>query len=67
MQRERIQAQRARFQPDVVTLIESVTRARADYREAESAKNEARMALDRLMQETLAKFQTAINSWLGLR
>ena len=53
-----------RYDAETVTLVKRVTRARSEYKEAETAKDEARVELDKLMAETLKKFQQAINAWL---
>lgn len=47
-----------------VSLVDAVRIARADYKTAELAKVAAREELDKLMAETLARFQQSINDWL---
>lgn len=53
-----------RYDVKTVNLVDAVTKARADYKAAETAKELARTELDKLMADTLAKFQQAINDWL---
>lgn len=53
-----------RYEAVTVQLVEAVKKAREDYKEAEKAKDAAREALDKLMADTLVKFQEAINDWL---
>jgi wobble nucleotide-excising tRNase len=56
---------KSRFDEAVVALVKDVAEARAAYKSAETAKDSARDALDKLMADTLSKFQGAINAWLG--
>lgn len=53
-----------RYDIKTMSFVENVRTARADYKTAEAAKDEARAALDKLMAETLTKFQQSINDWL---
>lgn len=54
----------SRHEAKVVSLVDAVTTARAEYKAAESSKNAARAELDKLMADTLLKFEVAINEWL---
>lgn len=63
-QRDELEIRKNRYEAGTVALIDAVKAARAAYKAAEMAKDAARAALDRLMAETLAKFQQAINEWL---
>jgi wobble nucleotide-excising tRNase len=47
-----------------VERVEEYKKAREDYKEAGKAKDAARAELDKVMLETLLKFQSAINDWL---
>lgn len=62
--RKALAVRKVRFEATTVSLVEAVKKARDDYKAAEKAKDLAREALDRLMGETLIKFQAAINAWL---
>ena len=53
-----------RYDAKTVPLIDAVKNARVDHKAAEMAKDAARAKLDKLMAETLAKFEQAINEWL---
>jgi len=53
-----------RYDAKTVPLVDAVRIVRADYKAAEVAKDAARAELDKLMAETLAKFQQSINDWL---
>ncbi|WP_412023911.1 AAA family ATPase [Burkholderia cepacia] len=53
-----------RYETNVVELVNAVNLARAAYKAAETAKDAARTALDKLMAETLTRFQDSINAWL---
>lgn len=63
--RDQLLVRRNRYEPKVVALVEAVTTARSAYKVAETAKDVARAEVDKLMTETLAKFQTSINGWLA--
>lgn len=54
-----------RYEPDSVERVDIHQKAREDYKAAEKAKDTARAELDKVMSETLLKFQSAINDWLG--
>lgn len=62
--RKALAVRKARYEASTVSLVEAVKTARDDYKAAEKAKDIAREALDKLMAETLIKFQAAINAWL---
>lgn len=53
-----------RYAPDSVERVEEYKKARDEYKAAEKAKDAARAELDKVMSETLLKFQSAINDWL---
>jgi wobble nucleotide-excising tRNase len=53
-----------RFQLDSIAHVDAFKSARDDYKAAEKAKDAARAELDKVMSETLLKFQSAINDWL---
>ncbi|KAB0325488.1 AAA family ATPase [Janthinobacterium sp. PLB04] len=53
-----------RYDDKSILLIDAVKITRADYKAAEMAKDAARAELDKLMAETLTKFQRSINDWL---
>lgn len=55
---------KSRYEPDSVERVDKYKRAREDYKAAEKAKDAARSELDKVMSETLMKFQSAINDWL---
>lgn len=55
---------KSRYDAQTVLLINDVNKARADYKVAGIAKDAARAELDKLMAETLAKFERGINDWL---
>ena len=54
----------ARHDAKVKPLINAVTTARADYKAAETAKDVAKVQLDKLMAKLLTDFQAEINTWL---
>lgn len=62
--RDNLVIRKSRYDAGTLAQIESIIKARAAYKAAEAAKNSARSELDKLMAETLAKFQQAINNWL---
>lgn len=62
--RGQLMIRKNRYDAKTVALIDAVKNARADHKAAEMAKDAARAELDKLMTETLAKFQHAINEWL---
>jgi wobble nucleotide-excising tRNase len=62
--RSQVLIRKRRYDVKTVALVDEVTKARADYKAAETAKDAARAELDKLMTDTLAKFQQAINDWL---
>lgn len=53
-----------RYDAQTVLLVDDVNKARAEYKAAGIAKDAARVELDKLMAETLMKFQRDINYWL---
>ncbi|MGR2682255.1 AAA family ATPase [Chromobacterium haemolyticum] len=61
-----LKLQKVRHDPEVKALVDAVTSARNEYKNAEKAKNDAKTNLDNLMANLLTTFQTAINYWLGL-
>lgn len=63
LKRKNLAVRKARHETSTVQLVDAVKQARADYKAAEKAKDAAREALDRLMADTLAQFQGAINGW----
>lgn len=63
--RAELVVRRNRYDDKVVALVDEVNRTRAGHKAAETAKDEARAELDKLMAETLEKFQQSINDWLG--
>lgn len=63
-ERGQLVTRKSRYDVETVRLVDAVKNARADYKTAEMAKDAARAELDKLMAETLAKFQQAINDWL---
>jgi wobble nucleotide-excising tRNase len=62
--RARLVSLQRRFEPEVVELVAKVLAARIAYGNAETAKDEAKTKLDEQMDQTLAQFQVAINTWL---
>ena len=63
-QKRTLEMQVARHDLKTIPLIEGVKSARAEYKAAEVAKNEAKTKLDELMAKLLADFQQGINDWL---
>ncbi len=63
--RTTLRLQQLRHSPEVKALVEAVTTARDEYKNAEKAKNDAKTNLDNLMANLLTTFQTAINHWLS--
>ncbi|GGY08873.1 AAA family ATPase [Paludibacterium paludis] len=63
--RTTLKLQKTRHDPKVKALVEAVTTARSEYKNAEKAKNDAKTNLNGLMTNLLATFQVAINDWLG--
>lgn len=53
-----------RYDAKTVPLVNAVKNARVEHKAAEMAKDAARVKLDKLMAETLANFEQAINEWL---
>lgn len=53
-----------RYDSMVISLVDEVKSVRAAYKAAEKAKDTARTELDKLMEDTLEKFQQSINDWL---
>lgn len=53
-----------RYEPDAIERVEDYRTAREAHKAAEKAKNAARVELEKVMSETLTKFQSAINDWL---
>jgi wobble nucleotide-excising tRNase len=47
-----------------MNLIDTVKNARCEHKTVEMAKDATRIKLDKLMAETLSKFEQAINDWL---
>jgi wobble nucleotide-excising tRNase len=62
--RGRLTASQSRYAAATLILIEGLRVARAAFKAAELAKDQARAELDKLMASTLASFQGAINEWL---
>lgn len=62
--RKQLLIRKTRYEPDSVQRVEEYKKAREDYKAAEKAKDAARVELDKVMSETLSKFQSAINDWL---
>lgn len=62
--RKALLIRKSRYEPDSVARVEALKKAREDYKAAEKIKNAARADLDKVMSETLMKFQSAINDWL---
>lgn len=60
-----LKLQKVRHGPEVKAMVDAVTTARNEYKNAEKAKNDAKTNLDNLMATLLTTFQTAINYWLG--
>ncbi len=56
---------KSRYELDSVSRVEDYKKAREDYKAAEKAKDAARAELEKVMSETLFKFQSAINDWLN--
>ncbi|MEY4750701.1 MAG: hypothetical protein RIQ60_2915 [Pseudomonadota bacterium] len=63
--RNQLDVRKKRFDVETIVLVDAVTKARADYKSAEVAKDAARAKLDKIMVDTLEKFQQAINDWLA--
>lgn len=55
---------KTRHEPGSTERVEEYKKARENYKVAEKAKDAARAELDKMMSETLLKFQSAINDWL---
>ncbi len=62
--RKELVVRKNRYEATTVELVKVLKCARDDYKAAEKAKDDARDALNKLMADTLAKFQAAINEWL---
>lgn len=62
--RAQLVIRKSRFDAATIDLVDRVKALRADHKKAEKAKDDARVELDKLMAETLAKFQQATNAWL---
>lgn len=65
-QQNLLKMQISRHDAKTIPLIEAVTTARSEHKAAEAAKNQAKEKLDELMAALLAKFESAINDWLGM-
>jgi wobble nucleotide-excising tRNase len=64
VKRKGLLIRKSRYEPDSIARAEALKKAREDYKVAEKAKDAARADLDKVMSETLSKFQSAINDWL---
>ena len=64
LQRNQLEVRKNRFDEKTLALVEAVGEARAGYKKVGLEKEAARVELDKLMTETLAKFQKNINDWL---
>src|SRR5690606_33527501 len=53
-----------RYDAKTIHMVNAVQDARAGYKSAEMAKDAARAELDKLMADTLARFERDINGWL---
>src|SRR3546814_9035773 len=62
--RNQLVIRKNRYDAKTIDLIDVVKNASAAYKAAETAKNAARAELDKLMAETLKKFERNINNWL---
>jgi wobble nucleotide-excising tRNase len=60
-----LQATKHRYDPTVVSLLAQLGTAQTNEKAAEKAKNLARKSLDGLMEATLNKYQTSINTHLN--
>lgn len=65
LKRKALAVRKSRYEGAVVQLVDVVRQTRQDYKTAETAKDAARTALDKLMADTLTNFQGAINAWLA--
>ena len=64
VKRKGLLIRKSRYEPDSVKRVEEYKKAREDYKAAEKAKDAARAELNKVMSETLSRFQLAINDWL---
>lgn len=64
VKRKGLLIRKSRYEPDSVKQVEEYKKAREDYKAAEKAKDAARAELNKVMSETLSRFQLAINDWL---
>lgn len=58
--------QQVRHSDTVAALVAERAQADEDRKSAEAAKEAARLALHQLMKDLLARYQAAINKWLGI-
>ena len=64
VKRKGLLIRKSRYEPEPIARVAAFKNAREDYKTAEKAKDAARADLDKVMSETLLKFQSAINDWL---
>lgn len=64
VERAAVLLHKTRHDLKVKPLVEAVTTARTDYKAAETAKDAAKVQLDKLMEQVLSNFQGEINNWL---
>lgn len=62
--RDQMVIRKRRYEAEALTQVDAVIKAREDHKTAEKSKDAARAELDKIMAETLAKFQRSINDWL---
>lgn len=60
----RVRAQKARYSPEVVAIVNERKQADDDRVKQEKAKSKARDELDRLMSAMLTEYEDDINKWL---
>lgn len=65
LKRKELSMQMVRHQPDTVQLVKTLLDARSAYKTAETAKDAAKVELDKQMATTLTAFQGDINAWLA--